>query len=861
MKIEDLPEDSPARVEAAMIEIVAADQGIGCADLDRAVCDRLGLDDTNQSDRALLDEVFEELIDRDYGPFALLAPDRVVHKRGLTDGITLTHRLTEAEQQSGVIGATCDLAGFRGYDVLNLADDETTVIEIWDGPGGAITWHGPPGWLDGFEAGKAVAIRVDSASSDDRGRLMIARVNADPKTSGALVAAVRAAYDVEVEEPWLPVSAEELLLAVLLDAPDAFSSAAPPLSELYHQAGLEVRGRDVAHDASVWHSLTRVIRLGRVMDELGRDSNLTLPVLRVLDTADVASGIDVELLTEYEGPPTAEDLREHLSVMSKPEVLEIVCDELFDQPYREPPAASAYLEPESRAQFAKALAGAARTRREKAIARYISAICAERSLEPEVAEEHLKAAIEADGDFEPALDRLGWYASDRGDAPLAARYWGRVATSSAIEVPLAEVREFARTSTAKMGRNEPCWCGSGRKYKQCHLGITELPPLPDRIGWLCRKATCFLERRGRNARMAVMTLASARAVDPHDNDSILEALSDPIVIDLALTEGGWFERFLEERGPLLPEDESVLAHSWLFVERSVFEVIDVEAGEGLTLRDLRTGESVEVRERSFSEIAHPKMMICARPVPDGGGYQFVGGIIVVEPGHERGLLAILDDGDPYSIAEWFSAAHAPPRLANREGDDLVLCEIELEVANPPEAVDFLDANFEGERDGWVEVHDLDEDESIIRAQLALNGSRLTVNVNSEERARRVLALLDRMPGGCLVVSERREPLDVATVQARASEMAESAGASLSDEEIPLEARALMAEYRDRYEERWCEQPVPALGGLTPREAAEDPTRREELDRLIASFERESVADSEDFDVVMRPARLRELLGM
>ena len=22
---------------------------------------------------------------------------------------------------------------------------------------------------------------------------------------------------------------------------------------------------------------------------------------------------------------------------------------------------------------------------------------------------------------------------------------------------------------APVGRNEPCWCGSGKKYKQCHL--------------------------------------------------------------------------------------------------------------------------------------------------------------------------------------------------------------------------------------------------------------------------------------------------------------------------------------------------------------------------------------------------------
>ena len=22
---------------------------------------------------------------------------------------------------------------------------------------------------------------------------------------------------------------------------------------------------------------------------------------------------------------------------------------------------------------------------------------------------------------------------------------------------------------SKLGRNDPCWCGSGKKYKQCHL--------------------------------------------------------------------------------------------------------------------------------------------------------------------------------------------------------------------------------------------------------------------------------------------------------------------------------------------------------------------------------------------------------
>ncbi len=31
----------------------------------------------------------------------------------------------------------------------------------------------------------------------------------------------------------------------------------------------------------------------------------------------------------------------------------------------------------------------------------------------------------------------------------------------------------AEAPVEKPGRNEPCWCGSGRKYKKCHLAEDE----------------------------------------------------------------------------------------------------------------------------------------------------------------------------------------------------------------------------------------------------------------------------------------------------------------------------------------------------------------------------------------------------
>jgi len=67
-----------------------------------------------------------------------------------------------------------------------------------------------------------------------------------------------------------------------------------------------------------------------------------------------------------------------------------------------------------------------------------------------------------------------------------------------------------------------------------------------------------------------------------------------------------------------------------------------------------------------------------------------------------------------------------------------------------------------------------------------------------------------------------------------------------------------AELVDRCERRWCDESVPALGGLTPRQAADDPTRRSDLTRLIDSFP--SIAP-DDGVIGLRPEQLRALLGL
>ena len=55
-----------------------------------------------------------------------------------------------------------------------------------------------------------------------------------------------------------------------------------------------------------------------------------------------------------------------------------------------------------------------------------------------------------------------------------------------------------------------------------------------------------------------------------------------------------------------------------------------------------------------------------------------------------------------------------------------------------------------------------------------------------------------------------------------------------DAEDP-EIAAALDEHIRRYEQQWQGEAIPALGGRTPRQCAADPTRRDELIRLLDSF--------------------------
>ncbi len=528
--------------------------------------------------------------------------------------------------------------------------------------------------------------------------------------------------------------------------------------------------------------------------------------------------------------------------MEEPALCELVLAELVDDDFE-------FGDPDTATAITERLMEAARRPLAQAVAHFAAAVVADRKGDVITARELCRRGIRVHDGWGPLVDHVAWYASDSGDAATAARLWGTLEGGEPGELAIVRKQAAAADDNKRrLGRNEPCWCGSGRKFKACHQQQAGLAPLPDRVPWLARKASSFLLRRTGASSETVMDLAFTRAAgtEPHD---IAEALGDPIVIDVALTEEGWFEQFLERRGPLLPDDELMLAQSWLLVERSVYEVLDVDPGAILSVRDLRTGDVIEIRERMMSRDVAVGARFCGRAVPDGETTQLVGGVFMVRPGTEQAVMELCDNADGFELCAYLADRDAPPTVVTREGEAMVACELSASVSSSRQAKSVLDDHYDYDSDAghWTELHPIGHDEHIVRATLTLDNDRLEVFTHSEERMDRVIGAIEAGIDGLTIHTDERRPLEPGEMPAMPS----------THESPELDAETV-TEVMDLMEQRWVSEPVPALDDLTPTEAAADPTRRDQVRRLIDSFP--ELADNAAI-IGLRKDRLRDILGL
>jgi hypothetical protein len=210
-------------------------------------------------------------------------------------------------------------------------------------------------------------------------------------------------------------------------------------------------------------------------------------------------------------------------------------------------------------------------------------------------------------------------------------------------------------------------------------------------------------------------------------------------------------------------------------------------------------------------------------------------------------------------------ARPPPRLQNTDGEDLILTVDRFDVAAGKAdavvaallAVPDARREEEEEEDGAVTVSFIREGNAkgvlptTLIGRAIVEGGLLRLETNSVQRADRLRRLMgERL--GALVSFRMREHADPVAHLAQ--------GATRTWPTPPSEVLEVVKRMQAEHYQRWLDEEIPALGGLTPREAAKRKgAPRKSLELLLAEIEHAEAGEPEErrFDVSI----LRRELGV
>ncbi|QNK81443.1 SEC-C metal-binding domain-containing protein [Nakamurella sp. PAMC28650] len=587
-------------------------------------------------------------------------------------GRTFTHRLTDEEVERDLLVTAPDFTAI--WPLLDLSPydrlDGRTIGDDFDEESLQAVIRLPEGTLAGHQAGSMVCISV---AAD--GLHLAPAPEPEPHESARLVSVLVEDYlevfggdlvradqeDIEDEAELLadtpeargPVALEEFMAMVIARHDQIFTAPGPPITDVLEQLGLDhdhgaiaVAGFDFAAEDEARSEAEELEMLIETYDLDRPQAEVVLAFAAKIDELHDAvhdwtdDGNDEDALPDL----GIDDLVPLLPVLSDPMVVVAIAEETLAGDPHLGVILTMMLGALDEQVPRRALAGFI----------WLQGRCADVLGDVLVAEAAYTRALDLDSDHFPAMRELARIASLRGDAGRAVSLLLRAGVSPQ-DPELAIISPFAGEQRRDVGRNDDCWCGSGRKYKKCHLGKSD-HSLASRWEWLYHKASHWV-RSGRG-RDLLVELAATRAHPDTDPAALIAAVNDPLVMDVTLFEGGLLAEFLDERGGLLPSDELELATTWLRSTRGLFQVENVSRATGLRVKNVVTGDTAEVP----SPPGKVKVggLVCLRLLPTGSSWVVGGGVQTVSPGAREMVLAMLDlqdddDVDPERVVSVLSA--------------------------------------------------------------------------------------------------------------------------------------------------------------------------------------------------------------
>lgn len=451
-----------------------------------------------------------------------------------------------------------------------------------------------------------------------------------------------------------------------------------------------------------------------------------------------------------------------------------------------------------------------------------------------------------------------------------------------------------------IGRNAPCPCGSGLKYKRCCLkkeqpatrAVSRLSSTLNEVNGL------LVKHAGRIHGDRIFSVFEEHiGVGSFHDSPYLQLFVPWFLYFWTVEEEAGFPwsieetvaaRFLKERRSRATRASREVIESGREEPFTFWQVLEVEPEIGMGLRDFVTGREVFAREALATRgLVRWDILFCR--VVEWGDECVIDGMgpIVLSPDRFReeveSLAQSLRDeaGAPHALlclqAEvlrlYMDMAHRTeerlvPRLQNTDGDKLVFVE-SMFTFDPSLRSDVLKV-LEGLRniypvDGEMgetafvwEVSRRDNPAGISKGRILVTGEKLCIECNSRSRDRQLRKRIEKHLSHLVRhVETTYEDVDLDALEE--DEYDESEG-DFDLDALPEEARREIEATVESVHLSWADQNVPALSNRTPRGLMETPDGRGRVAAMINDFENRETrnpASNVQFDY----DKLRKTLGL
>ncbi len=425
----------------------------------------------------------------------------------------------------------------------------------------------------------------------------------------------------------------------------------------------------------------------------------------------------------------------------------------------------------------------------------------------------------------------------------------------------------------KPGRNDPCPCGSGKKYKRCCLKAKEdkirndrSETVPKAFQWLLKHGKAVDEAidQGFFGSLDDEEYHLLSEVDEATHECMMINAMEWLLADGFITIKGQEYRvadlLLGLGGPLF----SVEQRQWIVdltnTPLRLYEIIDVKQGEWMTLRDViqPDDQPVRVQEKSGSQHANQYDLIAARILPVDDHFELSGAVYAFPRLRSEDLIKQLKielEGikfdlplakeitsiiiPSYWLQLFISAVEIPQMIDQVTGESILFVTDHYRVLDWDALINALsaEADIEGNRDeGWSRVFE-GEDGQTRRSLYIDSGKRsdrIKAIYRTQQYADQGKQWLETVTGESieLITREVSDPKGMLS-QMQPNEIEETSNS------MPLPPEVMTELFESRIRQlyaNWVDENLQILNDRTPREAIQTPEGLEQVKFLLHTYE-------------------------